>query len=83
MHGTIVMSEAVRLCVPVLVHAFIIVVLLALMARLQNVLRAGAQFVYVPVCFYGMSLHHRLPDRRAAFSIVRVNARLQRKDVCF
>lgn len=36
---------------PVLVHAFIIVVLLVLMALLQNVLRAGAQFVYVSVCF--------------------------------
>lgn len=80
-HSTIVMSEAVWLCMPVLVHAFIIVVLLVLMALLQNVLCAGAQFVYVLVCLYGMSLHHRLPDRHAAFSIVRVNVRMHRKDV--
>lgn len=80
-HSTIVMSEAMWLCMPVLVHAFIIVVLLVLMALLQNVLCAGTQFVYVLVCFYGMSLHHRLPDRHAAFSIVRVKARMQRKDV--
>lgn len=75
-HSTVVMSEAVWLCMPVFVHAFIIVVLLALMALLQNVLCAGAQFVYVPVCSYGMSLHHRLPDGHTA----QLNCPCKRKD---
>lgn len=76
--GTTVISKDVWLCEPILVHAFTIVVLFVCAHSFveECLMHSCLEFVYVPVCSYGMYQ----PGKCArAFTIPGVNARTQRK----